>query len=158
VPKKTWLTLLFQRSLLALWLERYLLVMPSVTALPGPAFGVPEAGPTLAMLGLYLLAYALFARTFPMVSPRLAEVTLGRERGHAVTAAEFDHEEGPKDYVAPELSRKKAGRRESGSSEGSTEPPGCPFFTLDLDRSLSPHLRVHRFNHRRRCRGGTGDG
>jgi hypothetical protein len=104
-PKKTRLTLGFFAciSLLALWLERYLLVMPSVTALPGPVFEVPEAGPTLTMLGLYLLAYALFARTFPMVSPRLAEITLDRERGHAISAAEFDHEEGPKDYVPPEL-------------------------------------------------------
>ena len=41
-----------------LWLERYLLVMPSVTALPGPEFGVPEAGPTLMMLGLYMLLTA----------------------------------------------------------------------------------------------------
>jgi hypothetical protein len=54
-------------------------------------------------LGLYLLCYALFARTFPMVSPRLAETTLDRERGHAITAAEFEHEEEPKDYVPPEL-------------------------------------------------------
>jgi hypothetical protein len=90
-------------SLLALWLERYLLVMPSVTALPGPVFETPEAGPTLLFLGLYLLAYALFARTFPMVSPRLARITLDRERGHAVVAAEFDHEEGPGDYVSPDL-------------------------------------------------------
>ena len=90
-------------SLLALWLERYLLVMPSVTAFPGPKFELPETGPTLLMLGCYLLAYALFARTFPMVSPRLAEITLGRERGHATVAAEFDHEEGPGDYVSPDL-------------------------------------------------------
>ena len=38
-----------------------------------------------------------------MVSPRLAEITLDRERGHAVAAAEFDHEESPQDYVPPEL-------------------------------------------------------
>ena len=38
-----------------------------------------------------------------MVSPRLAEITLGRERGHAVVAAEFEHEESPRDYVPPEL-------------------------------------------------------
>ena len=43
------------------------------------------------------------ARTFPMVSPRLAEITLDRERGHAVVAAEFEHEESPRDYVPPEL-------------------------------------------------------
>jgi hypothetical protein len=90
-------------SLLSLWLERYLLVMPSVTPLSGPVVGVPEAGPTLMFLGLYLLCYALFARTFPMVSPRLAEITLDRERGHAVVAAEFEHEESPKDYVPAEL-------------------------------------------------------
>jgi hypothetical protein len=104
-PKKVRLTFGFFAtvSLLALWLERYLLVMPSVTALPGPRFEQPEAGPTLLFLGSYLLVYALFARTFPMVSPRLAEITLDRERGHAVTAAEFEHEESPRDYVPPEL-------------------------------------------------------
>jgi hypothetical protein len=90
-------------SLVSLWLERYLLVLPSVSPLPSPVFGLPEAGPTLLFLGSYLLAYALFARTFPMVSPRLAEITLDRERGHAVVAAEFEHDEGPRDYVPPEL-------------------------------------------------------
>jgi hypothetical protein len=90
-------------SLVSLWLERYLLVMPSVTALPGPVFQVPEAGPTLLFLGCYLLAYAMFARTFPMVSPRLAEITLGRERGHTLVSAEFEHEERPQDYVPAEL-------------------------------------------------------
>ncbi len=104
-PKKVRVTMGFFAlvSLTALWLERYLLVVPSVTPLPGPVFWLPEAGPTMFFLGLYLLAYALFARTFPMVSPRLAEITLGRERGHAVLSAEFDHEEEPKDYVSPEL-------------------------------------------------------
>jgi hypothetical protein len=104
-PKKIRATFLFFAtvSLLSLWLERYLLVMPSVTALPGPVFELPEAGPTLLFLGSYLLSYALFARTFPMLSPRLAEITLDRERGHAVVAAEFEHEESSKDYVAPEL-------------------------------------------------------
>ncbi|MBA3496473.1 MAG: hypothetical protein H0T86_05150 [Gemmatimonadales bacterium] len=83
-PKRTRATLaLFAVvSLVSLWLERYLLVMPSISALPGPAFELPEAGPTLLFLGLYLLAYALFARTFPMISPRLAEITLEREHGH----------------------------------------------------------------------------
>jgi hypothetical protein len=104
-PKKVRLTFGFFAtvSLLALWLERYLLVMPSITALPGPTFEQPEAGPTLLFLGSYLLAYALFARTFPMVSPRLAEITLDRERGHAVVAGEFEHEESPRDYVPPDL-------------------------------------------------------
>jgi hypothetical protein len=104
-PKKSRVTLGFFAvvSLTALWLERYLLVMPSITVLPGPAFGLPEAGPTLTFAGLFLLSYALFARVFPMLSPRLAEITLDRERGHALIAGEFDHEEGLRDYVPAEL-------------------------------------------------------
>ena len=105
-PKKTRATLGFFAvvSLVALWLERYLLVMPSVSALPGPVFKLPELGPTLLFAGLYLLSYALFARNFPMISPRLAEITLERERGHvsALVSAEFEHEESPKDYVSPD--------------------------------------------------------
>jgi hypothetical protein len=104
-PKKSRVTLGFFAtvSLTALWLERYLLVMPSVTALPGPLFKVPEAGPTLTFAGLFLFSYGIFGRIFPMISPRLAEITLDRERGHAVMSSEFDHEEGPRDYVSPEL-------------------------------------------------------
>jgi hypothetical protein len=104
-PKKTRPVLGFFAvvSLVSLWLERYLLVMPSVSALPRPVFLTPEWGPTLMMLGLYMVTYALFARTFPMISPRLAEITLDAERGHSVEGGEFDHEESPKDYVAPEL-------------------------------------------------------
>jgi hypothetical protein len=109
-PKKNRWTLGFFAtvSLLALWLERYLLVMPSITPLPGPVFLVPELGPTLLFAGLFLLTYALFARTFPMLSPRLAEITLDRERGHAVTAMEFDHEEGARDYVPPDLLERRS--------------------------------------------------
>jgi hypothetical protein len=69
-------------SLLALWLERYLLVTPSVTVEAGPVFGLPEAGPLLAFLGCFLLTYGVFARTFPMVSPRLAQLTLAEEKKH----------------------------------------------------------------------------
>jgi Ni/Fe-hydrogenase subunit HybB-like protein len=109
-PKKSRVTLGFfaSVSLVALWLERYLLVMPSVTALPGPALGVAEAGPTLAFAGLFLLSYALFGRTFPMLSPRLAEITLDRERGHAIVSAEFGHEEGPGDYVPDALLERRS--------------------------------------------------
>jgi hypothetical protein len=104
-PKKNRVTLGFFAtvSLLALWLERYLLVMPSVSAYPGPALGLSEVGPTLMFLGLFLLSYVWFARTYPMLSPRLAEITLERERGHVTVGAEFDHEEGPGDYVPDEL-------------------------------------------------------
>lgn len=69
-------------SVAALWLERYILVTPSVTAEPGPAFGIPELSSTLIYLGLFILSYAWFARTYPMVSPRLAMITLEKERGH----------------------------------------------------------------------------
>jgi hypothetical protein len=104
-PKKTRPVFAFFAtvSLTALWLERYLLVMPSVTVFPGPVIGGPEIGATLLFIGLYLLTYALFARTFPMVSPRLADITLGRERGHSLITMEYEHEEEPKDYVQPEL-------------------------------------------------------
>jgi hypothetical protein len=102
-PKKVRATFVFFAiiSLVSLWLERYLLVMPSITPLPGPVVGLPEVGPTMLFAGLYLVTYALYARTFPMISPRLAEITLDRERGHtsAHVAAEFDHEEGARDYV-----------------------------------------------------------
>ncbi|MBA2290908.1 MAG: hypothetical protein H0W15_00480 [Gemmatimonadales bacterium] len=83
-PKKTPLTLgLFASvSLTALWLERYLMVLPSVTAEIGPVFGLPELGPTLGFLGLFLVCYYLFTKAFPMVSPRLAMITLEREQGH----------------------------------------------------------------------------
>lgn len=109
-PKKTKATLGFFAtiSLIALWLERYLLVVPSVTPLPGPRIDIPEMGPTLLMLGLFLLMYALFARTFPMISPRLAEITLDHERHHATQAAEFEHDERPQDYVAPEVIDRRA--------------------------------------------------
>lgn len=83
-PKKMPLTLgLFATiSLAALWLERYLMIMPSVTAEAGPVFGLPEVGPTLLFLGLFFLCYAWFARMYPMVSPRLAMITLEKEQGH----------------------------------------------------------------------------
>jgi hypothetical protein len=109
-PKKNRVTFGFFAtvSLVSLWLERYLLVMPSITPLPGPVFQVHELGPTLLFAGLFLLTYALFARTFPMLSPRLAEITLNRERGHVITSMEFDHEEGAKDYVSPELLERRS--------------------------------------------------
>jgi hypothetical protein len=109
-PKKSRVLLGFFAtvSLIALWLERYLLVMPSVSTYPGPAFGLAEVGPTLMYLGLFLLSYAWFARSYPMISPRLAEITLERERGHVTVGAEFDHEEGPEDYVPDDLLERRS--------------------------------------------------
>jgi hypothetical protein len=69
-------------SLCSLWLERYLLVTPSLSVNAGPVFGLAEAGPVLLFVGLFMVCYAIFARTFPMVSPRLAMITLEREAAH----------------------------------------------------------------------------
>jgi hypothetical protein len=57
------------------WLERYLLVEGNLQQM-GPTFGLPELGITAGFLGLFLLSHGLFARTFPMVSRRLAEKAL----------------------------------------------------------------------------------
>ncbi len=65
-------------SLLGVWLERYLLVQPSL--IETPVFGLPEVGVSVGFLGLFLLAHGLFARTFPMVSPRWVARAL--ETGH----------------------------------------------------------------------------
>lgn len=106
--KSPWmLGLMAALSLGALWLERYLLVTPSVTPLDRPVFGLPEAGPLLLFLGAFLLCYALFARMFPMVSPRLATLTLQQERKHG-HEDEFLHEETPRDFAMPgELERRE---------------------------------------------------
>jgi hypothetical protein len=66
-------------SLIGLWLERYLEVVPSVSAGAGPTIGVPEIGVTLLFGGLFLLAFGWFAARYPMLSPRLAADTLERE-------------------------------------------------------------------------------
>ena len=101
LPKKTPVTLGFfaSVSLCGLWLERYLLVMPSITPTPGPIFGVPELAPTLLFSGLFLLTYALFARRFPMLSPRLAAITISRELAHHHAADIYDIEEPPQDWI-----------------------------------------------------------
>lgn len=64
-------TLFVLISFVGMWLERYLLVQPSLLE-HSPPFGLPEFGITIGFLGLFLFAYGLFAGTFPMVSPRLA--------------------------------------------------------------------------------------
>jgi Ni/Fe-hydrogenase subunit HybB-like protein len=65
-------SLFFAISLAGVWLERYLLVQPSLTE-HGPVFGLPEIAISLGFLGLFLVAYGLFATAFPMVSPRLLQ-------------------------------------------------------------------------------------
>jgi Ni/Fe-hydrogenase subunit HybB-like protein len=100
-PKKFKLTMaLFAIiSLSSLFLERFLLVLPSVTDAAGPVFGLPELGPVLLMGGLFLLAYWGFSQLFPMVSPRLAMITIEGERHHLESM--FEHDESEADY-APE--------------------------------------------------------
>jgi hypothetical protein len=99
-PKKSRvvLPLIAVVSLTALWLERFLLIMPSVSELNAPHLGLGGIGATALLLGLFLLAYALFARTFPMISPRLAEITLQRELHHHEVET-YDHEDHDEDYV-----------------------------------------------------------
>ncbi len=67
-------------SLVGIWLERYLEVVPSINGGAGPAIGVPEIGVTLLFGGLFLSSLGWFAARYPMLSPRLAADTLERER------------------------------------------------------------------------------
>jgi hypothetical protein len=71
-------TLLAAVSVFGMWLERYLQIQPSLV--DAPHMGLPEIGISLGFLGLFLLAHGIFARMFPMVSPRLAKRAL--EIGH----------------------------------------------------------------------------
>jgi hypothetical protein len=86
------------------------MVVPSITTFEGPVFRWAEAAPTLLFAGLYLLSYAVFARTFPMVSPRLAEITLRRELGHHEVEV-FDHEDADRDFVHEEDLERRHGKR-----------------------------------------------
>jgi len=67
-------------SLVGIWLERYLEIVPSVNHGAGPAIGVPEIGTGLFFAGLFLLSWAWFAGRYPIISPRLAADTLEREQ------------------------------------------------------------------------------
>jgi len=69
-------------SILGLWLERYLEIVPSLTPGQPPSLGVPELGTFLLFGGLFLLSYGWFAGRYPMISPRLAADTLEREHSH----------------------------------------------------------------------------
>jgi hypothetical protein len=66
-------------SLVGVWLERYLEVVPSINHGAGPALGVPEVGMALFFGGLFLLSWAWFAGRYPIISPRLAADALERE-------------------------------------------------------------------------------
>jgi len=66
-------------SLVGIWLERYLEIVPSINRGAGPAVGVPEIGTGIFFLGLFLLSWAWFAGRYPIISPRLAADALERE-------------------------------------------------------------------------------
>ncbi|HEX4633881.1 MAG TPA: hypothetical protein VH163_08620, partial [Gemmatimonadales bacterium] len=81
-PKKTpgTFVLFASISVAGVWLERYLEVVPSLTAGQGPHLGLTELGALAFFAGLFLLAYGWFAGKYPMISPRLAVDTLEREQ------------------------------------------------------------------------------
>ena len=68
-------------SLVGIWLERYLEVVPSINHGAGPTIGVPEIGAALFFGGLFVLSWAWFAGRYPILSPRLAADALEREGG-----------------------------------------------------------------------------
>src|SRR5438552_14266991 len=59
-------------SLVGIWLERYLEVVPSINGGAGPAIGAPELGGTALFGGLSFLCIAWFAAPRAVVSPRPA--------------------------------------------------------------------------------------
>ena len=66
-------------SLVGIWLERYLEVVPAINHGAGPAIGVPEVGTTLFFGGLFFLSWSGFASRYPIISPRLAADAVERE-------------------------------------------------------------------------------
>jgi len=69
-------------SLVGLWTDRYVFTMPSmVQEAPKLPLGWPELLVTAGFLGLWGLAYVWFARTFPIVSPRLMDELEAEGRG-----------------------------------------------------------------------------
>ena len=67
-------------SLIGIWLERYLEIVPSINGGAGPAIGVPEIGCALLFGGLFFVSWAWFAGRYPAVSPRLAADAVEREQ------------------------------------------------------------------------------
>lgn len=61
-------------SLLGVWVDRYVLVVPSlVQEAPALPLGWQEALVTLGFFGLWGMAYLWYVRRFPLVSPRLLD-------------------------------------------------------------------------------------
>jgi hypothetical protein len=85
VPKKTPAVLgtFAVISLVGLWLDRWVFVVPSISqaAVRAP-LGWPELLVTAGFAGIWGLAHAWFARTFPIVSPRLLDRMAREGAGH----------------------------------------------------------------------------
>lgn len=70
-------------SLCGVWVDRYVLTVPSlVQQAPALPLGWQEVLVTAGFLGIWGLAYAWFARRFPIVSPRLMDRMEAEEHGH----------------------------------------------------------------------------
>ncbi|PYO92020.1 MAG: hypothetical protein DMD62_14290 [Gemmatimonadetes bacterium] len=67
-------------SLVGIWLERYLEIVPAINGGAGPVIGITEIGVTLFFAGLFILSWAWFAGRYPIISPRLAADALEREQ------------------------------------------------------------------------------
>jgi hypothetical protein len=63
-----WVLLLTGASIaIGLWLERYVLIAPSLWSRPGAPFGWIEAGVALGFLGSAGLSYVFFLKNFPLI-------------------------------------------------------------------------------------------
>lgn len=77
-------------SLLGLWVDRYVLTVPSIVQeTPGNVLplGLPEVVVTVGFFGMWALAYLWFAARFPIVSPTIV-AHFAERRHHAHTSAE----------------------------------------------------------------------
>ena len=73
--------------LLGHWLERFLLIVPSLHEGKELPLGIPEIGIGLGFLGLFLVAYLWFVRTFPVL-PSPATLAAGEPSVISVPVAE----------------------------------------------------------------------
>jgi hypothetical protein len=70
-------------SLVGLWLDRWIFVVPSIVQRAERApLGWPELLVTAGFFGVWALSNVWFAATFPIVSPRLLEEMEAEGTGH----------------------------------------------------------------------------
>jgi hypothetical protein len=68
------LTLFASISLLGLWIQLWVVIVPSVAERPRVPFGLDELLITLGFAGLFALLATLFLRTFPAIDTRIAHL------------------------------------------------------------------------------------